>query len=120
MVNECAYLYETGRRCRRLPRRGESLCRAHKSPRPQPGEEDAAFQSLMALWIERLHQIPLDHLLEALQSSLEGIHEIIQSKSSRRHRMDFGRALIAVCVANERLSDAIAARTAAAAKSGRS
>ncbi len=118
MVNDCAYIYEeTGRRCRRIPRRGESLCLAHTSLRPQPGDEDAAFNRLMSAWAERLHNIPLDHLLEALQTSLEGIHEIIQSKSSRRHRMAFGRAVIAVGIANERLVDALAAPRAGAENS---
>ena len=30
MVQECVHLYEDGRKCRRIPKRGQKLCPAHR------------------------------------------------------------------------------------------
>jgi hypothetical protein len=65
MVQECAHLYENGRKCRRIPKRGQPLCPAHRSPRRRrsPLEENEAFMEEIFAFAERLKAMALDDLL---------------------------------------------------------
>jgi hypothetical protein len=113
MVQECAHLYENGRKCRRIPRRGDPLCPAHRSPRRRrsPLEENEAFMDEIFDFASRLKAMPLDDLFYATGQMLANIQVLIDRRSSRRNRMDFCRATAAISVTVDRLADiAIASR----------
>lgn len=112
MVNECAYLYDTGRTCRRIPRRGETFCPAHRNKAARRNRE-RELQTEMMAWVERLHQMDIEELLDALNGSLSDIQPLIERKCSRRAYAAFTRATIAVTAALDRLSAAFAGYRAA-------
>ena len=103
MVHECAHRYPDSRRCRRIPKRGETLCRDHKRARGQPRAEDPAFTRQMEAYADRLITLPLDVLAAEVQFALAAMHPIFDSRFSRTWRLLFGRAEIAVAVLAEEL-----------------
>lgn len=116
MVQECTFLFPDGRRCRRIPKRGEKLCHGHKRRRRLPAEMDALFLQQMDAWVEHLNDLPLQTLLSTLQESLADIQELIERKSSRRHRLLFHRAVVAVTCAIDHVDAAMASYREEAAR----
>jgi hypothetical protein len=112
MVHECAYLYPDGRRCRRIPKRGETLCRDHKRARRQPQTEDAAFTRQMEVYADRLMTLPLSRLAAEAQFALAAMQPILSSRFARTYRLLFSRAEIAVAA----LAEELQARQAAPAR----
>jgi hypothetical protein len=114
MVQECAHLYENGRKCRRIPKRGQPLCPAHRSPRRRrsPLEENEAFMEELFTFVERLKAMALDDLFYATGEMLANIHVLVDRRSSRRNRMDFSRATAAISVTADRIADIAIARRA--------
>ena len=103
MVHECAYRYPDGRRCRRIPKRGETLCRDHKRSRRRTPTEDPAFCRQMVAYTDRLITLPLDVLAAEVQFALAAMHPIFDSRFSRTWRLLFSRAEIAVAALAEEL-----------------
>ena len=103
MVHECNHRYPDGRRCRRIPKRGEPLCRDHKRSRRQPHTEDPAFIRQMEAYADRLITLPLDVLAAEVQFALAAMHPILDSRFSRTWRLLFNRAEIAVAALAEEL-----------------
>ena len=95
-VNECAYLYPEGRRCRRIPKRGERLCRDHKRARRQTHTEDAAFTRQMEAYADRLMTLPLSRLAAEAAFALSAMSPILESRFRRTHRLLFCRAELAI------------------------
>jgi hypothetical protein len=118
MVQECAHLYENGRKCRRIPKRGQQLCPAHRSPRRRrsPLEENDAFMDEIFTFVTRLKAMPLDDLFYATGEMLANIHVLIDRRSSRRNRMDYCRATAAISVTADRIADVAIARRAQLAR----
>jgi hypothetical protein len=114
MVQECAHLYENGRKCRRIPKRGQPLCPAHRSPRRRrsPLEENEAFMEEIFAFAGRLKAMAIDDLLYATGEMLANIHVLIDRRSSRRDRMDYCRATSAITVTADRIADIAIARRA--------
>ena len=97
MVAECAFVYPHGRNCRRIPRRGEALCRDHRrlaSVRPKDAE--AAFTQQMMQAADEIASLPLDQMLEHLQNCLLSLHGFVESRASSAERARYTRATIAV------------------------
>src|SRR6185312_8521370 len=92
MVHECAHRYSDGRRCRRIPKRGETLCRDHKRSRRRTPTEDPAFCRQMVAYTDRLITLPLDVLAAEVQFALAAMHPIFDSRFSRTWRLLFSRA----------------------------
>jgi len=60
MAAECAHVYKTGHRCRRIPARGQTLCRDHRvPPRPSPAQAEAAFDREMSFWLADPHRLQM-------------------------------------------------------------
>lgn len=109
MRPECAHTYPGGRPCRRIPKTGEKFCPGHQPrPRRRADHDDQAFVDEMHAWVDRLHATPLELLLVLLQDSLADIQPLIESKSSRAHRVAFTRATIAVTASIDRLEESMA------------
>ena len=102
-VHECAFRYPEGRRCRRIPKRGETLCRDHKRARRQTHTEDAAFTRQMEAYADRLMTLPLPHLAAEVQFALAAMQPILSSRFSRTYRLLFSRAEIAIATLAEEL-----------------
>jgi len=103
MVPECTYLYSDGRRCRRIPKRGERLCRDHKRARRLTHTEDAAFTRQVEAYADRLIGLPLDVLAGEVELALSGMEPILSSRFARTYRLLFSRAEIAVAALAEEL-----------------
>jgi hypothetical protein len=104
MVQECAHLYENGRNCRRIPKRGDRLCPAHHSGSRRL-EEDEAFRRHMFRYVNYIKVMPLADLLYTTGAMLADIHSLIDRRSTRGDRLAYRRALasVAVAVAADRL-----------------
>lgn len=98
MIAECTYLYPDGRHCRRLPRRGESLCRDHRrlvsAPRKTEAD-DEAFSRQMFAAVDEICALPLDQMLNHLSDCLNGLHLFVEAKASSIERARYHRAVIA-------------------------
>ena len=103
MVPECTYLYPDGRRCRRIPKRGERLCRDHKRARRLTHTEDVAFSRHVEAYADRLIGLPLDVLAGEVGLALADMRPIIESRFGRTYRLLFSRAEIAVAALAEEL-----------------
>jgi hypothetical protein len=105
MVEECNHICATGQKCRRIPKRGQALCPAHRPARRRRRflEEDAAFDQQMSSWVDRLRAMELATFLSQTQAALCGLQPIIDRRLSRRDRAVYTRATIAVTVAIDRL-----------------
>jgi hypothetical protein len=107
MVEECTHICANGRKCRRIPKRGQALCPAHRPSRRRLRslEEDAAFGQQMSSWVERLRAMELVTFLSQTQAALSDLQPIINRRLSRRDRAAYTRATIAVTVAIDRLDE---------------
>lgn len=101
-VQECEYLYPSGRTCRRIPKRGERLCRDHKRARRQPSSEDAAFYRNLQAWTEHLERLTVDQMAVEVLYALGELYPVLHSRLSRAHRLIFSRALLAIAELTER------------------
>ena len=106
MTDPCAHRYPDGRPCRRVPRRGQPFCPAHRPNRVR--EEKEAALALILGCRDELDAMSLAGLLFATSQALANIHSLIERKSSRRHRADFLRAVTAVCLAAHRVDEFLA------------
>jgi len=103
-IHQCAWTYETGRKCRRIAGRGQQFCPGHRRPGPRLHiGDDPAFHQEIDDWIDRLLSMDLPAVLYALHCSLAEIEPILARKASRRSRLAFERASIAVMAGRERL-----------------
>jgi len=103
MVHECQFVYETGRKCRRIPKRGEDLCPGHR-PNPNRSHHDNPGFALRLLgYADQLRLLSLEALCCTLQDDLARIQPIVDRKSSRAVYEPFARAFVAVTVAIEQL-----------------
>ncbi len=107
MVEECVHLFPDGRKCRRIPKRGQKLCPAHRSQphRRAPLEEKEAFYKEMVAFIAHLEAMETADLLYATTGFLADIHALVDRCSSRRHRIAFHRATASVGIAVDRLTE---------------
>lgn len=120
MLPECAHTYPDGRRCRRIPKSGETLCPGHHPRRRlHRDEHDPDFLSEMHAWIDYLRVKPLEPLLVLLQESLAAIQPLIERKAYRAHRAAYTRASIAVTHSIDRLEEEMAAYRAQARQARR-
>jgi hypothetical protein len=105
MVEECVHVNEKGHKCRRIPKRGQKLCPAHRARRRQRGalEENPAFFQEMDVFMNRLKAMNLEDLLYATTGALGDIHALIDRRSSRRDRAAYMRATVAVGEATDRI-----------------
>ena len=101
MVEECVHLFPDGRKCRRIPKRGQKLCPAHHPQRRRrtPLEENEAFLKEMFAFVDTLRAMDSADLLYATTGFLADIHALIDRCSSRSHRIAFSRASTAVGIA---------------------
>ena len=107
MVEECVYLYPEGRKCRRIPKRGQKLCSTHR-PQPRrraPLEENEDVIRQLLAFADTLRALPTADLLYETTGLLADIHVLIDRRSSRRHRIAFHRACAAVSIAADRLAE---------------
>jgi hypothetical protein len=102
MVAECTYIYESGHKCRRIPRRGQPLCPGHSLDAHRLDAE-AATERQLTLYIRHLTSLALKDLLPTTLDALTQIQPIIDSKSSRFHRAAFDRARHALALSIDRL-----------------
>ena len=106
MLTECIHLYDDARKCRRIPKRGDKYCAAHRAnpslPR-NPGDEDAAFIRQIEAFVAHLHTLPLEDLLDTAAVSLSNLFPAIHTRLSRRTRLLFTRASVAASLASERM-----------------
>jgi hypothetical protein len=111
MVEECIHVNEAGHKCRRIPKRGQKLCPAHRKNGRQRRllEEDDAFLLQMFAYVDQLKAMNLEDLLYATGGALADIHSLIDRRSSRRDRAAFTRATVAVTSASDRLAENMAA-----------
>lgn len=115
MVHECEHFYETGRKCRRITKRGEALCPGHR-PNPRRSlHDEPAFMREVAVLAEHLRAAGDDDLFLALQDALAAILPAIERKASRAGYLPFARASVVVCIAVERIIRNRERRSAAAA-----
>lgn len=107
MFEECVHILADGRKCRRIPKRGQKLCPAHSAPprRRTPLEENDAFQRDMASFLDHLNPLPLPELLNQTVGLLAEIHLLIDRHASRRDRLAFARATAAVGIAGDRIEE---------------
>jgi hypothetical protein len=105
MIDTCTYVYPEGRPCRRIPKRGESLCPSHR-PRRHAETKDELFERQMFAWGEHLQALPLDQLLETTRQSLARISPLIERRISRPYRAVYARAAMAAGVTAETLEAA--------------
>lgn len=105
MLEECVHILPDGRTCRRIPKRGQKLCPAHRPHRRRraPLEENQAFLKEMAAFVRSLEAMESDDLLYSTVGFLADIQILIDRRSSRRDRFAFGRASAAAATAADRL-----------------
>jgi len=106
MIVECSYLYPDGRHCRRLPRRGETLCRDHRrlaARQPlRPALTDSgkqAFDQQMQQAAEEILSMSLPDMLCHLGDCLNALEELMESKASSAEFAQYTRATMAVTAA---------------------
>lgn len=115
MVVECSFTYPDGRHCRRVVRRGDTLCPGHRPGRSTGRRApDAAFGAEIAAHLHSIRALDLESLIVRLPGELRAIHPLVDRTVSRRSRLAFARALVTldatVCAA-ERAMAAMAARS---------
>lgn len=104
MVHECEYIYDTGRKCRRIPKRGESLCPGHRPHTKRSVHDEPEFRRQIAAFIDQLRAADTYSLVCCLQDAMRTIQPIIERKSSRATYVPFARAAVVVAIAIERFS----------------
>jgi hypothetical protein len=105
MVEECVHILPSGRKCRRIPKRGQKFCSSHRPGRRRrpPLHEDHAFRQQMFAFVERLQTLSLPDLLYETTGLLTDIHLLIDRRCSRPHRLAFSRACAAAGLAADGL-----------------
>jgi hypothetical protein len=103
MVHECQHVYATGRKCRRIPKRGEDLCPGHRPSSRPSHHDDPEFARRLLGYADQLRTLDIEALCCMLQDDLTRIQPIVDRKSSRATYAPFARAFIAVTVAIEQL-----------------
>jgi hypothetical protein len=110
MIPECQHIYETGRKCRRIPKRGDDLCPGH---RPQPNRsfhDEPGFVRQLHAFACQISQLPLLDQLATLQDALAAARPILDRDAARRHAraayIPIARAIVAVTVAISSLDQA--------------
>jgi hypothetical protein len=99
MVPECTFVYPSGHRCRRIPRRGQPLCPGHRNTRavtddPGPDLEMFAFA-------QSLESLPLPDLLASVSESLSALLPLFDRRFACRLQPHFTRATLALdCALN--------------------
>ncbi|HUB18307.1 MAG TPA: hypothetical protein VL990_06710 [Acidobacteriaceae bacterium] len=105
MVEECIHVFPDGRKCRRIPKRGHRFCPAHRPHRGRTPLENEAFHREMFAFCDRLQALSLPALLAETNGALADIQGVIERYASRRHRLAFTRATIAVTMACDRVAE---------------
>jgi hypothetical protein len=103
MVHECEHFYETGRKCRRITKRGEALCPGHQPNLRRSVHDEPAFARQIDGFVQQLRAIDDTTLLCCLQDALNIIQPIIESKTTRANYVRFARASVVVGITVERL-----------------
>ncbi|HEX4065352.1 MAG TPA: hypothetical protein VHZ09_04955 [Acidobacteriaceae bacterium] len=106
MIDTCAHVYPDGRLCRRIPKRGESLCPGHRRRSAESGDE--VLERQMEAWSDHLHALPIEQIFATAVESLNVIGPVIERRFPRKHRTAFIRAAISVAVAAEMLEAVLA------------
>lgn len=104
MLTECSHIYDDAHKCRRIPRRGDRFCPAHRANPSAPrraGAEDAAFDRGMETYVLYLQALPPDELLDDAAVALSTLFPAIHTRLSRRNRVLFSRASVAAALASE-------------------
>ena len=102
MVHECSYRYPDGRNCRRIPRRGQTLCLDHRrqaAVRRRQQAQEQAFQQQGDQAADEIIRLPLNHLLHHAQECLMDVEAFIDFNATRAQRVRFMRALTAITAA---------------------
>lgn len=114
MIPECQHIYETGRKCRRIPKRGETLCPGHRPSSTRSHHDDPDFARRLLAYAQQLRDLSLEVLLRTVQDDLTVIQPIVERKSSRATYTPFARAFVAVTVAVEQMDAQLQALRSAA------
>jgi hypothetical protein len=105
MVHECQHIYETGRKCRRIPKRGEDLCPGHRPHAKRSFHDEPDFVHRLTGFVEQLRSLSLTETLGILQDALSDIQPTVERKSSRATYEPFARAAAAVGIALEQFAE---------------
>jgi hypothetical protein len=103
MIHECEHFYETGRKCRRITKRGQALCPGHQPNPRRSVHDEPAFARQIEGFVEQLRAIDDVSLLCSLQDALNIIQPLIEQKTTRANYVRFARASVVVGVTVERL-----------------
>lgn len=105
MVQECVHILADGRKCRRIPKRGQKLCPIHRPHRrrPTPWQQDQEFGRQTLAFLDKLQALNFEDLIETTGVALSDILEIVFRRSCRRDRLAFARAAHAVSVTLDRV-----------------
>lgn len=115
MVQECEFDYGNGRRCRRVPKRGEIFCRDHRRGSAQLRSEfpaaasasahhrDASRPHRRARALPPLGGLDLDELILHIAASLQALEPLVRSSASSSELLLYQRARTAAGFAIERV-----------------
>ena len=104
MLSECAFLYSDGRKCRHIPRRGETLCPDHRrqaAVRVRPTTEAQTFHDEQNKAADELIRLPLDRMLDHAQDCLIALEPWIEAKAQAVEPTRFMRVGTAIAAAME-------------------
>lgn len=118
MVHECEHFYETGRKCRRITKRGDAFCPGHRPDPRRSVHDDPQVTRKFAAFADQLREADSLDLFCSLQDALTAIQPLIERKSSRAAYLPFARAVIAVAVVVERLITTRQAQNPAVSNAG--
>jgi len=102
MLAECAFLYPDGRNCRRIPRRGETLCPDHRrqaAVRVRTRTEEQAFHLEQDKAADEIIRLPLDQMLDHAQECLTALESWIEANAPTVERTRFMRVGTAIAAA---------------------
>lgn len=102
MLAECAFLYPDGRNCRRIPRRGETLCPDHRRQaaiRVRTKTEEEAFHLEQDKAADEIIRMPLDQMLDHAQECLIALEPWIEAYAPAPERTRFMRVGTAIAAA---------------------
>ncbi|HET7346677.1 MAG TPA: hypothetical protein VFJ10_05070 [Acidobacteriaceae bacterium] len=102
MLAECAFLYPDGRNCRRIPRRGDTLCPDHRRQaaiRVRTTTEEQAFHLEQNKAADEIIRQPLDQMLDHAQECLMALEPWIEVNAPAVERTRFMRIGTAIAAA---------------------
>lgn len=102
MLAECAFLYPDGRNCRRIPRRGETLCPDHRrqaAVRVRSRSEQQTFDQEQNKAADEIIRLPLDQMLDHAQECLIALEPWIEANAPAVERTRFMRVDTAIAAA---------------------